>query len=378
MTVVRPISPVAVEAELPPVVDPDAAGEWIAVHVYYSSNNHPLLVDAVGPVVDGLRRDGLLESWFFIRYWMEGPHLRVRLKPRRMGDQQMVVERLFSALDAFLDDRPALYEMDERETSGLFKEMFLGEYDEQQWNELYGASGSMPMRPNNSYVVMRYEPEVGRYGGTEAISVAEKHFEASSDLVRTLVETTNVHVRSVLFGLAAQLMTVMLGVFQDDIDRSALFLSAYRTYWERSGSGEAAPRHDAYARAFDTMQGDLREHLGTIYQAAAHRHTGELNGFLKEWAEHCIGLHDTLSAVADRGELMFPLGADGGTIPVDIATGTQALLSGYLHMTNNRLGVSIIDECYIAYLIEHALTQGGADSATTDLHFMFGGTGADR
>ncbi len=378
MTAARSTSPVAVEAELSPVVDPQASGEWIAVHVYYSSNNHPLLVDAVAPVVDSLRRDGLLASWFFIRYWMEGPHLRVRLKPRRMGDQQQVVDRLYSALDSFLADRPALYEMDERETSDLFKEMFLGEYDAEQWDELYGESGSMPMRPNNSYVLMRYEPEIGRYGGPSAIDVAERHFEASSDMVRELVETTNVHVRSVHFGLAAQLMTVMLGVFQNDIDESACFLSSYRTYWERSGAGEATPRHEAYARAFDTMQGDLRDHLGAVYQSAARRDPDELNGFLQEWAQHCIDLHDSLSVLAANSELMFPLGADGDMIPVDIATGTQALLSGYLHMTNNRLGVSIIDECYISYLIEHALVDGGARSQEFALQYMFGGTGADR
>lgn len=372
------ISPVAVEASLPVVLDPGAPGEWIAVHAFYSSNNHPLLVDAVAPVVEDLRRDGLLSGWFFIRYWMEGPHLRIRLKPRRMGDTHAVAGRLFRALDEFLEDRPALYEMDEQETAGLFKEMFLGEYDEKQWDELYGEAGSMPMRPNNSYVVMRYEPEIGRYGGDDAISIAEWHFEASSDLVLHLVETTNVHVRSVLFGLASQLMAVMLGVFQQDAAASALFLSTYRTYWERSGSGDSSPRHEAYARAFETMESGLREHVGTIYAAAARRDAGALNGFLRTWTEHCIELHDRLAELASHGRLQFPLGPDGEMIPVDISTGAQALLSGYVHMTNNRLGVSIIDECYIAYLVEHALTPGGATLRDVDLQYMFGGTGADR
>ena len=33
------------------------------------------------------------------------------------------------------------------------------------------------------------------------------------------------------------------------------------------------------------------------------------------------------------------------------------LLSSYVHMTNNRLGVAILDEIYLSYLIQQSLTR---------------------
>lgn len=372
------VTPVAVESQLPTVTDPDAPGEWIAVHVFYSSNNHPLLTDVVGPVVEELREEGLLDGWFFIRYWMEGPHIRVRLRPRRAGDTHAVADRLFAALDTFLAERPALYEMDAAEMGDLFKEMFLGEYSIEQWDALYGEQGHMPMRPNNSYAVMAYEPELARYGGPEGIDVAEWHFEQSSDMALRLVESTNVHVRSVLFGLAAQLMTVMLGVFQRDRTASAEFLTTYRTYWERSGSGDSSDRHAAYKDAYDAMSGELHEQLGHVYEASARHDVEALSGFLGIWAEHCIELRRRLLALADAGRLSFPIGRDTEPRPVDADTALFALLSGYVHMTNNRLGVSMIDECYLSYLIGLVLTDGDTEALEVNLDAMFGGTGADR
>ncbi|MGY5765319.1 thiopeptide-type bacteriocin biosynthesis protein [Brachybacterium sp. DNPG3] len=371
-------TPVARETTLPVITDPEAVGEWIAIHVFYSSNNHPLLVDGVGPVIEELRADGLLRSWFFIRYWMEGPHLRVRLLPRKAGDTHEVARRMFAALDAFLDDRPALYDIDEAEQADLFKEMFLGEYTEEQWEEMYGRDGSMPLRPNNTYQVMLYEPEIGRYGGDDGIVIAEWHFEKSSDLVLHLVEFTNVHVRSVLFGLAAQLMTVMLGVFQADTAASATFLATYRSFWERAGSGDSTPRQEAYHEAFELMAGGLEEHILPVYRAAAEQRSEELTGFLRDWADHCIELRSRLAEIAAQGKLRFPVGEDGAMQAVDLDTGLIALLSAYLHMTNNRLGVSMIDECYLAYLLEVTLNDGEPAGFDGDVGIMFGGTGADR
>jgi len=371
------VTPVAVEAELPVVTDPEAPGEWFAVHVFYTSNNHPLLVDAIAPVVEAMRDEGLLSRWFFIRYWMEGPHLRVRLKPTRAGDTEVVAKRLFTALDEFLADRPALYEVDEAEMGGLFKQMFLGEYTEEQWDELYGAEG-MRMRPNNSYTVMLYEPEISRYGGKYGIEVAERHFEKSSDMVLRLVESTNVHVRPVLFGLAIQLMTVMLGTFQQNRDESVRFLSTYRSYWERAGDGDVEERHRAYIEAYGKMSSDLHVQLDAAYKHAVNHEVESLSGFVREWAEHCVELREELVGLAEQGRLEFPIAGAAESNPVDLDTALFALLSGYIHMTNNRLGVSIIDECYLSFLLELTLTGGELLDLEANLGTMFGGTGADR
>ena len=370
-------SPVATETTLPIISDSEAPGEWIAVHVFYSSNNHPLLVDVIGPFIEQLRAEGLLDRWFFIRYWMEGPHLRIRLRARRAGDTHAIAHRLFSLLDEFLEDRPALYEVDDTENAELFKQMFLGEYSEEKWDELYGSEGTMGLRPNNSYVVRRYEPAIDRYGGPKAIDVAEWHFEHSSDTVIRLESTANVHVRPVLFGLASQLMIAMLGVFLGDRDDAATFLATYRQYWERSSSDNPDERHEAYDKAYRTGSEDILAHLGPVFEAAVAQRPESLTGFVRTWTEHCIELRSKLADLDAEGGVEFPIGSDEPT-RVDFRTGLIALLSGYIHMTNNRLGVSIIDECYLSYLLECALNGGSPVSHVDDGSFMFGGTGEDR
>ncbi|MBO0912918.1 lantibiotic dehydratase C-terminal domain-containing protein, partial [Streptomyces laculatispora] len=57
---------------------PTPPGEWIALHVFYAASPQPMLVNCVRPLVDELTAEGLLAGHFFINYWLEGPHVRLR------------------------------------------------------------------------------------------------------------------------------------------------------------------------------------------------------------------------------------------------------------------------------------------------------------
>lgn len=83
-----------------PAVEPP--GEWIALHVFYAASPQPMLVNCVRPLVDGLTADGLLAGHFFINYWLEGPHVRLRLRPARAEAAPEVKRRAEEALTAFL------------------------------------------------------------------------------------------------------------------------------------------------------------------------------------------------------------------------------------------------------------------------------------
>ena len=62
--------------------DPTAEpGSWLGMHIFYGANPRPMLLDCVRPLVDELTTLGLLDSYFFMNYWQEGPHVRLRLKP---------------------------------------------------------------------------------------------------------------------------------------------------------------------------------------------------------------------------------------------------------------------------------------------------------
>ncbi|KKK06032.1 thiopeptide-type bacteriocin biosynthesis protein [Micromonospora sp. HK10] len=331
------------------------AHDWLSVHVFYASNANPMLVEGVRPLVDELRAEGLISRYFFIKYWMEGPHVRLRVLPAPGVDPAVVRVRVDAAIEAFLRRRPALYEVDSDGLGELYKQMFLAEYGQQRWDEEYGPDGVMPMRANNSYHHIPYEREYGRYGGPAGIELAEWHFEHSSDVVLDLLATTNVHVRPVLLGLSAQLTMMMCAVFLTDDGRIADFLDEYRRFWEVSYAEPSDDYHASFDGSYRRMDAALRDRLAQIRGAARGAAAVRPTGVEGRWAAHCRELRDRVVAAVEQGELVFQRGGAEPTPVRELDAALPILLSSYVHMTNNRLGVSILDEIYLSYVMRTAL-----------------------
>jgi hypothetical protein len=205
-----------------------ATNRWISLHAFYAADSNPLLTECIGPLIARLRESALIERWFFIRYWLEGPHVRLRLLPS--SDEVAAKVRLIARdhLEKFLDRRPSLWEPESEDPGGMFKSMFLAEYTEEEWNARYGEGGSMTFRPNNTVEEIAYEPEFGRYGGSQGIELAERHFERSSDAVIELLTRTNTHVRTVLLGLSVQMACVLAFTMLGSDEAVADFFQRYR------------------------------------------------------------------------------------------------------------------------------------------------------
>lgn len=340
----------------------DAPGEWLAVHVFYAASPRPLLLTCIRPLVDALTEEGLLDGYFFINYWLEGPHLRLRLKPRRAADAELVRERTSAALEEFLRGRPALYEVKAGFLADLYETLFTLEYSEEQRAGYLGEDGRMKLRPNNSFEERPYDPEFGKYGGPAGIELAEWHFQHSSDLVIEAARTMNLHLRTVLLGLSAQLMMVMSGTFLADDESLLGFLDSYHTFWNEAFSGTTFTADQGYDRAYNAMGDRLPERFRRIRQAVA---TGELHRlpvFLLGWATHCAELRDRAATLARAGELTFR--SWDGTRDIhatDPAYALPMLLSPYMHMTNNRLSMTIRDEAFLSYVLARALRDGSPD-----------------
>ncbi|WP_435226813.1 lantibiotic dehydratase C-terminal domain-containing protein [Streptomyces sp. Tue6028] len=355
-----PTAPSAVPGEPPH----DAAGTWQAVHVFYAASPRPLLLQCVEPLVDALTEEGLLAGYFFINYWLEGPHLRLRLKPARAADAPAVRERTHAALTAFLRERPALYEVKEGFLADLYETLFTLEYSEEERARLLGPDGRMRLRPNNTFEDRPYEPEYGKYGGPAGIELAEWHFQHSSDLVVEANRSMNLHLRTVLLGLSAQLMMVMSGTFLSDDEALLAFLDRYHTFWNRAFSGTDYTADKGYERAYDAMGASLPARFRHIRDAVAEGEPERLPAFLRGWAAHCAELRDRARDLARRGELTFR--AWDGTRDIhatDPAHALPMLLSPYMHMTNNRLSMTIRDEAFLSYVLARALRDGAPREA---------------
>jgi hypothetical protein len=338
---------------------PDEPGEWQAIHVHYTGDSSPMLTECVAPLVASLRERGLIERYFFINYWLEGPHVRLRLKPVNRGATATVVAEAEAAVRAFLDRLPALWEAESEFLLDLYEDMFRMEYSEEERIRRYGTDGRMPLRENNTYRFIPYEPEYDRYGGTEGVALAEWHFEHSSDLVLGMLGLANVHLRTVRLGLAAQLMMIMASALLDGLDEVAEFLDRYHHYWRNTFQLTAL----ADEARFDVNYADMAEGLcarfAEIHGAVSARRPDRLTNFRRVWAEHCIELRDRVSDHARRAGLVFPVeyGSSVRAPLTDTGAALKILLSPYLHMTNNRLGVTLSDEAYLSYLLNRVLVE---------------------
>ncbi|MFD8912822.1 lantibiotic dehydratase C-terminal domain-containing protein [Streptomyces sp. NPDC059575] len=347
-----------------PAAGDDAPGEWLAVHVFYAASPRPLLLQCVRPLVDALTEEGLLAGYFFINYWLEGPHLRLRLKPARAADAEAVRERAHAALAAFLRERPALYEVKDGFFADLYETLFTLEFGDEERSEYLGPDGKMLLRPNNSFEDRPYEPEYGKYGGPAGIELAEWHFQHSSDLVIEAARTMNLHVRTVLLGLSAQLMMVMSGTFLRDDEALLNFLDRYHTFWNRAFSTTNYTADDGYDRAYSGMGTSLPGRFRQIRRAVAEGESAKLPAFLRGWAEHCAELRDRATELAEKGALVFR-SYDGtrDIVPEGPGQALPMLLSPYMHMTNNRLSMTVRDEAFLSYVLARALRDGAKDDA---------------
>src|SRR4051794_29695771 len=78
---------------------------WTSLHIFFHADAHAtdrLLLEGVHPPGSALAKQGALQSWFFIRYWEGGAHVRLRLK----GCPPESVKQIEESLGGFLEPQP--------------------------------------------------------------------------------------------------------------------------------------------------------------------------------------------------------------------------------------------------------------------------------
>lgn len=339
----------------------DQQGDWLAMHIYYAANPQPLLTRCVREVFAELTERDLLDGYFYINYWLEGPHVRMRLKPRRAADAELVQELAERRVRDYLARRPALYDVDTGFLGDLYQQLFAMEFSEDEKQEYLADDGTMNLRPNNDIAVLPYEPEFGKYGGPAGVELAEWHFRHSSDLTIELLRTNNLHLRSVLLGTSAQLMMVMSAAFLADADELSTFLGRYHDFWQSHFAGTDFIADEEYSTGFADNADKMGGLFAQVRTAIADDDLSALPEHLAAWARHCAELRDRVVELARAGRLTFgSWDRTRTTVVTDPGEALVILLSPYLHMTNNRLHVTIRDEAYLAYLLGRVLREGAS------------------
>lgn len=291
---------------------------WLSAHLYfrgsiYGAECDRLLTQSVFPLIARLQTFDPRMRAFFVRYVDVAPHVRLRVCAPGQDWRESVSTLL---LDHFRHEHPGVAV---GATVGPVRLAGVGVVSEVRW--------------------IPYEPEWARYGGAEGIEVAEELFVGSTICVSEMLSRSVPEARADRRGQALLATLVMLHIFSSDSEVAAEFAEGYAANYLQSlfDNADNASLALSFRRAFE-LQG------ATIV------------GFIQEaWSR--LANAESLTPALDRY-------VDVAHIAVKRARRISERMSGgdcrdlvcsYIHMTNNRLGVSILDECYLASLIARAL-----------------------
>lgn len=292
---------------------------WLSIHLHFrghmfGAEADRVLLDDVAPWLDAWRKDSLFESFFFIRYELGGPHIRLRLLPRDSSCHEVL---------------------------------------ERQIREKAAASPRIEaVRPQ------AYEPELDRYGGPAGLGPSEAHFEASSVAALRMLAKINPQDRPARLGKAMLAQLVLLHGLLPERDRAAALIQAFGTSYLRHRAGDPQRQQqwlDEFQRGFDRQSDRLAAYVEVAWSALEDG--DPLTPELDDLRSSLVTTRSQLQAAAGRGELL------AGEDPADWPSCVGWLLPSYLHMTHNRIGADLREEIYLAVLIEKTLRTGTSVTA---------------
>lgn len=304
---------------------------WTSWHLHLASADRAVadrvVTDVLGPAVAGLPSG----SWFFVRYWQAGPHLRLRVRDL----DEAGARRLRAGLTDRLAEAGALRDGEDP----LDPERFAG-----QSRRLAAAGeGGVPVEEREllppGVHPSPYVPEEERYGGAAHMAASEALFGTSSELCLAFLRARpSDRARSALALRAVACAASLL-----DAPRFAAFGAAsWREWAGRAGYPEAA------LRAVDAECAAGAERLAAagrdpLAEGAAAGVRGPLRAWRDSLAENVVERHD----------------------PADPRT--ARVVFSHVHMLHNRLGLSTLDELRGYLLLAGSASLSPSASASSPI-----------
>lgn len=306
---------------------------WMSAHLFfpgpiYGGWADRIVLEVVQPFIREAQRQTLVRRWFFIRYSEHGPHLRLRC----LAAHRTIEAELRPMLESFLRSRDV----------GIVEGIPLSPHE-----RLFPSPAEQASVSLRRYAWVPYVAEVNRYGGPEALCVAEEMFEHSSEFVATVLRQIGVDSHRRL-ACALVAMVAFLHAFfevrQDLADFARDYSAGYLRSVAGAGQTELASEFDA---ALSRQADGLSRLLNDVWERLADG--DPLTDELDEFHARAVSVRDRLHRLCEAGRV------DIGNGPSTFDRAGRAIVASYLHMTNNRMGVSVPEESYLSHLVFRTL-----------------------
>lgn len=196
----------------------------------------------------------------------------------------------------------------------------------------------MPSLPKHQLPVhcerAEYQPETDVYGGEAGIGIAEALFHHSSDIARAILLAESGH------GITRKdfVLPLMLDVLERFIPvvRQTAFLDSYATFWLAGSSDIGMMKNNFTDRAWDLIDDNVVLLSPQLRQDP-----------------HCAELLDRWQSTLERTRRQYERHCERYNEGM-----ADNLAFQFMHLMNNRLGLSTLDEAWLAVLLSKSLEGG--------------------
>jgi len=308
----------------------DNRADWLYVRIACQTGEmDAILLDLVAPLAQQLWKAGLIRQCFFIRYAEGGHHVRVRF----FGKQRELLGPGRSLVDASIQ---AYFAEGQQHVLAPLDPGPEGMND-QSWQPRYAAQAP---RPIPSYEYQRYEPEIERYGGPHGLRVSEQHFASSSAVALRVLAWEREGYGS-RRNAAILLLHASAESFQLDAQQKALCFEQF--YLRRLAlAWRTPPEQNHLAQEYARQRTGLHLLVSDGACAPARRCQAVWGPLVEHWRRKLGDTYRLLQRLQEQDRLATP--------PI-------ALLSAYIHMLCNRLGIYQREETYLCYFLYRLYTE---------------------
>jgi thiopeptide-type bacteriocin biosynthesis protein len=284
---------------------------WLSAHISCEQANLDEIIEhGVDPFVQTVLKTREVSRYFFIRHSDGGSHIRLRLREAEPLGRGHI---------------------------GKLLEQSLAEDFPKRIVAIRPCPGGQS--PVASLVYIPYVPEISRYGGSSGLAVAEEHFQFSSAFAMRVIKLTfHASERRYAYGFHLMLASVR------EIGLSGYAISDF---------------FDIYCdRALRECGIQASSKVRLAVQEWALRRASEIAPFA-----HVTPKAPKFLCVSDSRIIAeWSNGLRGHierlrSVQASLSTSLTAILSSYLHMLNNRLGLRLYREAQLAALIAAAVRQ---------------------
>ena len=315
---------------------------WTSVYLFYERDLNILLAKLVVPLINQWTDKKLITNYFFIRYWEEGHHVRLRIKTAKLSHEDI--------LKSIMD---------------IYEHTFATpEYHDDNFNVVFSV----------------YEREAERYGGEKSIILAERFFEYQSK-VTLQVLTQNLHKWNYNLALSTsmQMFLIFLKVSGKTIEDCVSFLN-YLLYLNIAFSVKESE--------YPNLENEIAKNIGLFNKSYSQQKT-TIDYICKEiwshsgwkapdwrfqWKKYTKEIIRNFQMLNSSQVIETPSLANQIGFPKEISTTEHvewAVWHSYFHMINNRLGLYMRDEPFVYFVLREGLKTAIKKTLQRDVIFNF-------